>query len=172
MFKIKIRFKKIAQESIQDLEALKNADKLGESVPLYHYEKRCYDTIDCNSDLTDNDLEITIVRGINLSMPKDYKLDNMNTFVKFEFPYPPVCHNICYQLNKKQITNKSLIIKDECQADKTKTQYASVNPEYNQTFKVQIQRKQTKFIRLINRKDLKLEIYIKGYKTYFQYLII
>ena len=84
------RFKKIAQETIQDLEALKNADKLNEPVPLYHYEKRAYETIDCNSDLTDNDLEIEIVRAINLSMPKDYKVDNMNTLVKFEFPFPQV----------------------------------------------------------------------------------
>ena len=90
------RFKKIAQESIQDLEALKNADKLNEPVPLYHYEKRCYETIDCNSDLTDNDLEIVIVRSINLSMPKDYKVDNMNTFVKFEFPFPPVSFNLFF----------------------------------------------------------------------------
>lgn len=134
------KFKKIAQESIQDLEALKNADKLNEPVPLYHYEKRCYETIDCNSDLTDNDLEIEIIRAINLSMPKDYKVDNMNTFVKFEFPFPP----------------------EEAQTDKTKTQYASLNPEYNQSFKLQIQRKQTKFMRLMNRKELKLDIYIKG----------
>lgn len=134
------KFKKIAQESIQDLEALKNADKLQEPVPLYHYEKRCYETIDCNSDLTDNDLEITIVRAINLIMPKDYKVDNMNTFVKFEFPYPP----------------------DECQSDKTKVQHASCNPEYNQSFKLLINRKQTKFMRLMNRKELKFEIYIKG----------
>lgn len=84
------RFKKIALETVQDLEAMKNAEKLGEQVPLYHYEKRCYQTIDCNSDLLDHEMEIEIVRAINLSLPKDYKVDNMNTFVKFEFPFPPV----------------------------------------------------------------------------------
>ena len=84
------KFNKIARESIQDLDALRNANKLGEPVPLYHYEKRSYETIDCNSDLTDNDLELTIIRAINLSCPKDYKADNLNTYVKFEFPFPQV----------------------------------------------------------------------------------
>lgn len=134
------KFKVTARESIADYEALKNADKLNEPVPLYHYEKRSYETIDCNSDLTDNDLEVTVIRGINYVMPKDYKVDHMNTFVKFEFPYPP----------------------DECQKDKTNVQSSSCEPEYNQSFKLQIQRKQTKFMRLMNRKELKLEVYIKG----------
>ncbi len=134
------KFNKLARESIQDLEALRNANKLGEPLPLYHYEKRSYETIDCNSDLTDNDLEITIVRAINLTIPKDFKIDHMNTYVKFEFPYPP----------------------EEIQTDKTKVQNANCNPEYNQVFKLQIQRKQSKFVRIINRKELKLEIYIKG----------
>lgn len=134
------KFKKIAQESIQDLEALKNADKLNEPVPLYHYEQRAYETIDCNSDLTDNDLEIEIIRAINLTVPKDHKVDHMNTFVKFEFPFPP----------------------EDLQSDKTKVQHGNCNPEYNQSFKLQISRKQSKFMRLMNRKELKLEIYLKG----------
>ena len=37
-----------------------------------------------------------------------------------------------------------------------------MNKEYNQQFKLKIQRKQAKFVRLMNRKDLKLEMYIKG----------
>lgn len=134
------KFNQLARESIQDLEAVRNAHKLGESVPLYHYEKRTYETVDCNSDLTDNDLELTVIRAINLGLPKDHKQEHMNTFVKFEFPYPP----------------------EELQSDKTKVQNATCNPEYNQTFRLQIQRKQSKFVRFINRKELKLEVYLKG----------
>lgn len=59
-------------------------------MPLYHYEKRSYQTIDCNSDLTDNDLELCIVRAINLPLPKDFDAKHLTTYVKFEFPYPPV----------------------------------------------------------------------------------
>lgn len=84
------KFNQIARESIQDLESLKNAYSHGQSLPLYHYEKRVYQTIDCNSDLTDNDLELEIVRAINLPLPKDYAAKDLNTYVKFEFPYPPV----------------------------------------------------------------------------------
>jgi hypothetical protein len=84
------KFNQIARESIQDLESLKNANSIGQSVPLYHYEKRSYQTIDCNSDLTDNDLEINIIRAVNLPLPKDFEAKDLTTYVKFEFPYPPV----------------------------------------------------------------------------------
>jgi coiled-coil and C2 domain-containing protein 1 len=134
------KFNQIARESIQDLESLKNAHAHGQSLPLYHYERRSYQTIDCNSDLTDNDLELTIIRAINLPLPKDFTAEDMKTYVKFEFPYPP----------------------DQAQSDKTNKQNGTLNPEYNQVFKLQIQRKQTKFQRLMNRKDLKLEIYYKA----------
>ena len=48
------------------------------------------------------------------------------------------------------------------QTDKTNKQSGTLNPEYNQIFKLQIHRKQTKFQRLMNRKELKLEIYYKA----------
>lgn len=80
----------MARESIRDLDALKSAFEHGKPVPLYHYERRTYQTVDCNSDLTDNDLELTIIRAINLPLPKDFEAKHMNTYVKFEFPYPTV----------------------------------------------------------------------------------
>jgi len=80
----------MARESIQDLDALKSSFAHGESVPLYHYEKRAYQTVDSNSDLTDNDLELVVVRAINLPLPKDMDAKSLTTYVKFEFPYPPV----------------------------------------------------------------------------------
>ena len=84
------KFNQIARESIKDLESLKNAYSVGQSLPLYHYEKRSYQTIDCNSNLTDNDLELVVVRAINLPLPKDFAAKDLTTYVKFEFPYPPV----------------------------------------------------------------------------------
>jgi hypothetical protein len=80
----------MARESVQDLDALKSSFAHGESVPLYHYEKRAYQTVDSNSDLTDNDLELLVVRAINLPLPKDMDAKSFTTYVKFEFPYPPV----------------------------------------------------------------------------------
>lgn len=130
----------IAEESIKDLSALRTAKAHNEQVPLYHYEKRSYQTIDCNSDLTDNDLELTIMRAVNLPLPKDFEPKQLTTYVKYEFPFP----------------------QEAVQTDKTNKQSGTLNPEYNQTFRVQIQRKQAKFVRLMNRKDLKLEIYYKA----------
>ena len=97
------KFNQIARESIQDLESLKNAYSIGQSVPLYHYEKRSYQTIDCNSDLTDNDLEINIIRAVNLPLPKDFEAKDLTTYVKFEFPYPPVFINFYFTQPKKSI---------------------------------------------------------------------
>jgi coiled-coil and C2 domain-containing protein 1 len=84
------KFNKSAREAIQDLEMLRNGNARGEPVPLYHYERRTYQSIDSNSDLTDNDLELTIVCAVNLPLPKDYDEKNLTTYVKFEFPFPPV----------------------------------------------------------------------------------
>lgn len=72
------------------MDALKSAYQHDQPVPLYHFEKRAYQMIDSNPDLTDNDLEIQIVRALNLPLPKDFEAKHMTTYVKFEFPYPPV----------------------------------------------------------------------------------
>lgn len=53
-------------------------------------------------------------------------------------------------------------MKEEAQVDKTNKQSGTLNPEYNQTFKLQIHRKQSNFMRLMNRKELKLEIFYKA----------
>ncbi len=99
------KFNQIARESIQDLESLKNAFSHGQSLPLYHYEKRSYQTIDCNSDLTDNDLELHVIRAINLPLPKDFTAKDLNTYVKFEFPYPQV--NFCLKILESKLGLKS-----------------------------------------------------------------
>lgn len=83
----------MAREAVKDLDSVKSAYTHNQPVPLYHYEKRTYQTVDCNSDLTDNDLEITVVRGINLPLPKDFDAKSFTTYVKFDFPYPPVSPN-------------------------------------------------------------------------------
>jgi hypothetical protein len=61
--------------------------RLGHDPPEFHYESRQFSVVQCNTDLNENDLELTIVRGIayNVANPKD-----VDTYVKFEFPYPQV----------------------------------------------------------------------------------
>lgn len=41
----------------------------------------------CNTDLTTNELELTVVQGINYNVPNPKEVD---TYVRFEFPYPSV----------------------------------------------------------------------------------
>lgn len=41
----------------------------------------------CNTDLTDNDLELSIIQGINYNVPNPKEID---TYVKVTFPYPAV----------------------------------------------------------------------------------
>jgi coiled-coil and C2 domain-containing protein 1 len=101
----------MAKEAMKDLDSLKSAYTHNQPVPLYHYEKKTYQTLDCNSDLTDNDLELTIVRVINLPLPKDFDAKSLVTYVKYEFPYPP----------------------ETAQTDKTNKQTGSLNPG-NSTF--------------------------------------
>jgi coiled-coil and C2 domain-containing protein 1 len=91
---------------VQDLDALKSAFEHNGPVPLYHYERRSYQTIDSNPDLTDNDLELVIIRAVNLPLPKDFEAKHLTTYVKFEFPYPA----------------------DNFQTDKTSKQSATLNP--------------------------------------------
>ena len=94
MFTLCPRLYQIAEESIKDLSALRAAKAHNEQVPLYHYEKRSYQTIDCNSDLTDNDLELTIIRAVNLPLPSGFEPKQLTTYVKYEFPFPQVSRPI------------------------------------------------------------------------------
>ncbi len=41
-------------------------------------------------ELGDNDLELEVVRGVNYNLPSDYAPKDLNTYVKYEFPYPNV----------------------------------------------------------------------------------
>lgn len=56
-------------------------------MPKFHYEKKSFNIVKCNTDLTENQLEFNVIRGISyvVSNPKD-----VDTYVKMEFPYPAV----------------------------------------------------------------------------------
>lgn len=56
-------------------------------LPKFHYEQKQFNIVKCNTDLTENELQINVVRGIGyvVANPKD-----VDTYVKVEFPYPQV----------------------------------------------------------------------------------
>ncbi len=55
----------------KDLDALRFTFKRGDAVPKFHYEVRAFSRVVCNTELTDNDLEFSIVQGNNYTGPKD-----------------------------------------------------------------------------------------------------
>jgi coiled-coil and C2 domain-containing protein 1 len=57
----------------KDLDALRFTFKRGDAVPKFHYEVRAFSRVVCNAELTDNDLEFSIIQGINYAgaNPKD-----------------------------------------------------------------------------------------------------
>jgi coiled-coil and C2 domain-containing protein 1 len=67
-----------------------SAFKHGDDIPKYHYEKRTYQMLVTNTDLTDDEFEVVIIRAINLPVPPGFDAKTMQTFVKFDLPIPPV----------------------------------------------------------------------------------
>ncbi|XP_061182028.1 coiled-coil and C2 domain-containing protein 1-like [Saccostrea echinata] len=133
------KFEKMENGCRKDLDALKNAFKHNDPVPKFHYENKTFSLVQCNTDLGDNDLEITVVRGLQYNLPEKYSEKDVDTYVKFEFPYPT----------------------DDPQTAHSDTVKGSCNPEYKEPFKVEISRKSRAFARVVERKSAKFEIYLK-----------
>lgn len=53
----------------KDLDALRQANRQGHPVPQFHYEAKTFSLVQSFPELGDNDFELTIVRGINYSIP-------------------------------------------------------------------------------------------------------
>ncbi|CAG2209962.1 CC2D1 [Mytilus edulis] len=82
------KFEKMEKGCRKDLESLKNAFRHNDPVPKFHYENRTFSLVKCNTDLGENDLELTVVRGLQYNAPSGYSEKDLDTYVKFEFPYP------------------------------------------------------------------------------------
>ncbi|RUS89573.1 hypothetical protein EGW08_002691 [Elysia chlorotica] len=133
------KFQKLEQNCRRDLESLKSAYRHADPAPRFHYETRSFSMVQSNTELGDADMELTIVRGIQYNLPSGYSEKDMDTCVKYEFAFPT----------------------DEPQTGGTGTVKDTVNPEYNETFRLQINRKSKGLFRFVERKGIKLEIFIK-----------
>jgi len=131
------KFEQMALHSKKDLDAVRFAFKRGDPVPKFHYETRAFSRVVSNTDLTDNDLELNILNGINyvVKNPKD-----VDTYIKWEFPFP----------------------RDAPTYDKTDVVKDSNNPEYNSTFKIVINPRDKTFQRVVKRGAVKVEVWAKG----------
>uniref|UniRef100_A0A2M4AEX3 Coiled-coil and C2 domain-containing protein 1-like n=1 Tax=Anopheles triannulatus TaxID=58253 RepID=A0A2M4AEX3_9DIPT len=131
------KFENLALNVQKDLDLVRLGHRRGLPLPKFHYEKLQFNVVKCNTDLSDNEIEITIVRGINYNVanPKD-----VDTYVKFEFPYP----------QEDPIKGRTNIVKD------------THSPDYNYQQTIELQRSQRNCQRIFKRHALKCEVYSKG----------
>ncbi|CAF3989952.1 unnamed protein product [Rotaria magnacalcarata] len=133
-------YKILEQRCASDLEKLRYCFQHGIKPPLFHYERRQMNVIQVNNDLGDNDLEVTILRGINLPVPSGFSSATLETYVMIEFPYPT----------------------ETPQTGRTRHTVGSINAEYPESeHKFYIKRNDAKFRRLMSRKELKLAVFYK-----------
>lgn len=131
------RFENLALSVQKDYDLVKYARKKNLPVPKFHYEQKSFNIVRCNTDLTDTELEINVIRGISYSVPNPKDVD---TYIKLEFPYP----------QETPFRTKTQLIRD------------TDSPVYNEKFMVEIQPKQRQCQRVFKRHGIKLEVYSRG----------
>ncbi|XP_053712187.1 coiled-coil and C2 domain-containing protein 1A-like [Synchiropus splendidus] len=136
-----LKFERLIEECGKNVEILKNAYSKGQPVPKCRTEERTFKTVKTYQNLAPNDMMLYIIRGINLPAPSGVSPHDLDASVKFEFPFPS---------------------SEEAQRDKTATIKNTTNPEFKETFKLNINRSHRGFKRVIQSKGLKFEITHKG----------
>ncbi|XP_071359891.1 coiled-coil and C2 domain-containing protein 1A [Trachinotus anak] len=136
-----LKFEKLVEECVKNIEILKKAHAKGHPVPKCRTEERTFNTIKINSQLTSNDLMLYIIKGINLPAPSGVSPTDLDASVKFEFPFPSA---------------------EEAQRDKTSTVKNTNSPEFKEQFKLNINRNHRGFKRVVQSKGIKFEIIHKG----------
>ncbi|XP_020643775.3 coiled-coil and C2 domain-containing protein 1B [Pogona vitticeps] len=135
------RFEKLAQNCKQDLDILRLAQAQGLDPPGHHFEERTFKIVRIFSELSSTEMHLIIVRGINLPAPPGVAPNDLDAFVKFEFHYP--------NTEQAQKSKTSVIKNTNC-------------PEYDQLFKLSINRNHRGFRRAIQAKGIKFEVFHKG----------
>ncbi|XP_073709406.1 coiled-coil and C2 domain-containing protein 1B isoform X1 [Misgurnus anguillicaudatus] len=82
------KFEKMGEQCNKSLEVLKLAQNRGLEPPKHHFEERTYRTVRIFPDLTSTDMIVMIVKGMNLPAPSGIATNDLDAYVKFEFPYP------------------------------------------------------------------------------------
>lgn len=131
------RFEQFALQFKKDLNFVKANHLNRAPIPKFHYETKTFSKILCNTDLSDNELELTIMQGIN------YKVNNPNdvdTYVTYEFPYPS----------------------SSPPSGRTSTVKNTNNPTYNARYVFPIHREISACQRVFKRHGIKMEVWSKG----------
>nr|XP_022918739.1 coiled-coil and C2 domain-containing protein 1-like isoform X1 [Onthophagus taurus] len=132
------RFERLALSVSKDLDLVRLAKKsVDAAIPTFHYEMKEFSVVKTFTELNDNDVELFIIRGINYNCANPKEID---TYVKFEFPYP----------------------QEETYKEKTSTVKNTNNPEYDSKYLIPIQRSVRTCLRVFKRHSVKFEVYSKG----------
>ncbi|XP_025059603.1 coiled-coil and C2 domain-containing protein 1A isoform X6 [Alligator sinensis] len=136
-----IKFEKMAEDCKQSTEILKQAYAKGLPVPKYHYEQRTFTVVKIFPELNSNDMILCIVKGVNLPAPPGVAPNDLDAFVRFEFPYPNA---------------------EEAQKEKTGVIKNTDSPEFKEQFKLCINRGHRGLKRILQTKGIKFEVLHKG----------
>ncbi|XP_015266053.1 PREDICTED: coiled-coil and C2 domain-containing protein 1A [Gekko japonicus] len=135
------KFEKMAEDCRKNMETLKQAHAKGFPLPRYHYEQRTFSVIKIFPELNSNDMVLSVVKAINLPAPPGVAPNDIDAFVRFEFPYPNA---------------------EEAQKDKTNVVKNSNSPEFQEQFKLFINRGHRGLKRALQTKGIKFEVVHKG----------
>uniref|UniRef100_A0A4W6FTH1 Coiled-coil and C2 domain-containing protein 1B n=1 Tax=Lates calcarifer TaxID=8187 RepID=A0A4W6FTH1_LATCA len=135
------KFEKMAESCKKSLEVLKLAQSRGLPPPKHHFEEKSFHTVRIFPELSSTDMVIIIVKGMNLPAPSGIQTNDLDAYVKFDFPYPST---------EQPQKHKTAVIKN------------TNSPEYNQSFTLSINRNHRGFRRVVTSKGLKLELLHKG----------
>ncbi|XP_071656719.1 coiled-coil and C2 domain-containing protein 1A isoform X2 [Patagioenas fasciata] len=135
------KFEALAQECRQHMELLKQAHARGSAPPRHRYEQRTFSIIKVFPELSSSDLVLAIVKGINLPAPTGVAPNDLDAFVRFEFPFPNA---------------------EEAQKDKTNVIKNTDSPEFQEHFKLSINRGHRGLRRVLQNKGIKFEVLHKG----------
>ncbi|KAM4872132.1 coiled-coil and C2 domain-containing protein 1B [Thomomys bottae] len=135
------RFEKLAEDRKRQLDILQLAQAQGLDPPSHHFELKTFQTVRIFSELNSTEMHLIVVRGMNLPAPPGVTPDDLDAFVRFEFHYPN---------------------SDQAQKSKTAVVKNTNSPEFDQVFKLNINRNHRGFRRVIQSKGIKFEIFHKG----------
>ncbi|KAM5149109.1 coiled-coil and C2 domain-containing protein 1B [Mantella aurantiaca] len=135
------RFEKMADECKKNCDILHLSQAQGRDPPPYHFEDKTLRIVRVFSELSSTEMVLIIVRGINLPAPAGTAPNELHAFVKFDFPYPST---------EQPQRNKTYVVKN------------TNSPEYEQSFKLNINRNHRGFKRVVQAKGIKFEIFHKG----------
>ncbi|KAM9324695.1 coiled-coil and C2 domain-containing protein 1B [Gastrophryne carolinensis] len=135
------RFEKMAEDCKKNCDILHLSQAQGLDPPPYHFEDKTLKIVRVFSELSSTEMLLIIVRGINLPAPSGMAPNDLHSFVKFDFPYPST---------EQPQKNKTYVVKN------------TNSPEFDQSFKLNINRNHRGFKRVVQAKGIKFEIFHKG----------